>query len=191
MTITMARPEKDRHRTPDKETARAEPSQSFQEGIIAAIPNLRAFATSLCGRASMADDLVQETLMRAWAKHDSFQEGTKLLAWLFTILRNEFYTVLRKRKREVEDIDGEHAAKLVTKPSQLPSLDLEDFQVALTQIPDEQREALVLIGIAGFSYIEAAEIMGCAVGTVKSRLSRARTRIEQILEGEEVEALAS
>ena len=162
------------------------PSNEVKKGLVAAIPNLRAFAMSLCGRSAWADDLVQETLVRAWAKSDSYQDGTNLMAWLFTILRNEFYSQLRKRKREVEDIDGEVAARLTSVPDQLPNLDMQDFQAALALLPEDQREAIVLIGASGFSYEEAAEIMGCAIGTVKSRLSRARTRLTEILEGNEL-----
>lgn len=165
------------------------PSNEVREGLVAAIPNLRAFAMSLCGRSAWADDLVQETLVRAWAKSDSYQDGTNLMAWLFTILRNEFYSQLRKRKREVEDIDGEVAARLTSVPDQLPNLDVKDFQAALALLPEDQREAIVLIGASGFSYEEAAEIMGCAIGTVKSRLSRARTRLTEILEGDELSSV--
>ena len=160
------------------------PSDEVRKGLVNAIPHLRAFAMSLCGRSALADDLVQETLTKAWAKSDSYQDGTNLMAWLFTILRNEFYSHLRKRKREVEDVDGAEAAQLVTAADQIPNLELGDFRVALAQLPEDQREAIILVGASGFSYEEAAEIMGCAVGTVKSRLSRARTRLSEIMESE-------
>jgi RNA polymerase sigma-70 factor (ECF subfamily) len=94
------------------------PSREVREGLVNAIPNLRAFAMSLCGRSAWADDLVQETLVRAWAKADTYKDGTNLMAWLFTILRNEFYSQLRKRKREVEDVDGEEAGRLTSAPAQ-------------------------------------------------------------------------
>lgn len=162
------------------------PSEEVREGIVAAIPNLRAFAMSLCGQSALADDLVQETLVRAWAKSALYRDGTNLMAWLFTILRNEFYSHLRKRKREVEDIDGDHASRLVSAPAQIPTLDVRDFQSALALLPENQREAIILVGAAGFSYEEAADIMGCAMGTVKSRLNRARTRLEEILDGDEL-----
>ncbi|MCL4164832.1 UNVERIFIED_CONTAM: hypothetical protein GTU68_067109 [Idotea baltica] len=162
------------------------PSNEVREGLVEAIPNLRAFAMSLCGRSAWADDLVQETLVRAWAKADSYRDGTNLMAWLFTILRNEFYSQLRKRKREVEDIDGAQAAQLTAEPAQLPHLEVRDFKAALALLPEDQREAIVLIGASGFSYDEAADIMGCAIGTVKSRLSRARTRLAEILDGNEL-----
>ena len=160
------------------------PSDEVRNGLVTAIPHLRAFAMSLCGRSALADDLVQETLTKAWAKADSYQDGTNLMAWLFTILRNEFYSHLRKRKREVEDVDGAEAAQLVAAPGQMASLELGDFRAALARLPEDQREAIILVGASGFSYEEAADIMGCAVGTVKSRLSRARSKLTELMEGE-------
>ena len=136
---------------------------------------LRAFAFSLARNRERADDLVQDTVIRAWEKHASFTEGTNMRAWLFTILRNSFYSEIRKRRREVEDVDGAHAARLSVPASQLAHIELEEFKAALGEISAEQREALILIGVSGFSYEEAAEICGCAIGTVKSRVSRART----------------
>ncbi|MCK5749373.1 MAG: sigma-70 family RNA polymerase sigma factor [Oricola sp.] len=155
---------------------------SFKDGLLAAIPNLRAFALSLCGTADKADDLVQETLVRAWDKQASFQPGTNLRAWLFTILRNEFYSQMRKRGREVSDADGALTVAMATHPEQAGKLDMQDFQVALAKLPDDQREAIILIGATGLSYEEASEICGCAVGTVKSRVSRARARLSELLE---------
>lgn len=153
----------------------------FKSGLLAAIPNLRAFAVSLTHNTDRADDLVQETLVKAWDKHESFQPGTNLKAWLFTILRNEFYSQMRKRGREIQDSDGIMTARLAVHPSQHGSLDLEDFRVALERLPEDQREAIILIGASGFSYEEAAEICGCAVGTIKSRVSRARSRLQELL----------
>src|SRR5690606_21963626 len=123
----------------------------------------------------------QETLVKAWDKQDSFQPGTNLKAWLFTILRNEFYSQMRKRRREVEDTDGLITARLSVHPSQDGTSDLADFRRALELLPEDQREAIILIGGSGFSYEEAAEICGCAVGTIKSRVSRARSRLQEIL----------
>lgn len=154
---------------------------SFKTELLKVIPNLRAFAVSLTGSADKADDLVQETLMKAWDKQSSFQMGTNLKAWMFTILRNEFYTQMRRRGREVNDTDGAMASKLATHPEQFGHLDIKDFNKALETLPDDQREALVLIGASGFSYEEAAEICECAVGTIKSRVSRARTRLAEVL----------
>ena len=153
----------------------------FKNDLLAAIPSLRAFAVSLAQNADKADDLVQETLVKAWDKHESFQLGTNLKAWLFTILRNEFYSQMRKRGREVQDSDGIMTGRLAVHPSQHGVLDLEDFRVALETLPDDQREAIILIGASGFSYEEAAEICNCAVGTIKSRVSRARSLLQDIL----------
>lgn len=153
----------------------------FRENLLAAIPSLRAFAVSLTKNSDRADDLVQETLVKAWDKQSSFQPGTNLKAWLFTILRNEFYSQMRKRGREVQDSDGAITARLSIHPSQDGSVDLNDFRKALEQLPEDQREAIVLVGASGFSYEEAAEICDCAVGTIKSRVSRARVRLHEIL----------
>jgi RNA polymerase sigma-70 factor (ECF subfamily) len=149
--------------------------------VRAAIPRLRAFAMSLCGNRDYADDLVQDTLMRAWGKMDRFEAGTNLHAWLFTILRHVFYSDRRKRRREVEDADGSYAGRLATIPGQEAHLDLEDFQVALMKLPADQREALLLVGAEGLSYEEAAAVCGCVLGTIKSRVNRARTRLAALL----------
>jgi RNA polymerase sigma-70 factor (ECF subfamily) len=143
--------------------------------------SLRAFGVSLCGDKERADDLVQETLFKAWNHLDSFKEGTNLKAWLFTILRNTYFSERRKRRREVEDTDGSYAARLSTHPAQHGHMEMQDFRAALVQLPDDQREALILVGAAGFSYEEAAEISGCAVGTIKSRVNRARNRLAGML----------
>jgi len=154
----------------------------FKRDLLATIPSLRAFAVSLAQNSDKADDLVQETLVKAWDKHQSFQLGTNLKAWLFTILRNEFYSQMRKRGREVQDSEGIMTERLAVHPSQHGKLDLADFRAALEQLPEDQREAIILIGASGFSYEEAAEICNCAVGTIKSRVSRARTRLQDMLE---------
>nr|WP_281493642.1 sigma-70 family RNA polymerase sigma factor [Ancylobacter koreensis] len=153
----------------------------MRDDIIAAIPNLRAFAISLSGSVDRADDLVQETLLRAFANISSFRPGTNLPAWLFTILRNLFRSEYRKRRREVPDSDGAFAATLTTNPDQTTHLDFEDFRTALDKLPSDQREALVLVGASGFSYEEAADICECAVGTIKSRVNRARKRLGELL----------
>ncbi|MCX5497717.1 sigma-70 family RNA polymerase sigma factor [Kaistia dalseonensis] len=153
--------------------------------LVEALPMLRAFARSLSGNRDRADDLVQETVMRALANRDKFQEGTNLHAWLVTILRNQYYSEGRKRRREVEDAEGLHAARLSEGAAQSGHLELDDFLRAMQLLPDEQREALVLIGASGFSYEEAAEICGVRVGTVKSRVSRARARLQSVMDGAE------
>ena len=156
-------------------------SASLRDSLVAEMGSLRAFAVSLCGDKERADDLVQETLFKAWNHLDSFKEGTNLKAWLFTILRNTYFSERRKRRREVEDADGTYAGRLATHPEQHGHMDMQDFLKALSSLPDDQREALVLIGAAGFSYEEAAEISGCAVGTIKSRVNRARNRLGDML----------
>lgn len=153
----------------------------FRAELLSVIPNLRAFAMSLVGTADKADDLVQETLVRAWDKRSSFTPGTNLKGWLFTILRNEFYSQMRKRKREVSDPEGTMSERLSIHPEQVGRLDMEDFKKAVNQLPEDQREALILVGASGFSYEEAADICDCAVGTIKSRVSRARTHLAKIL----------
>jgi RNA polymerase sigma-70 factor, ECF subfamily len=157
------------------------PSLVLRDELLRAIPNLRAFAMSLCGDPTRSDDLVQETLVKAWDKLASFEEGTNLKAWLFTILRNIFFSEHRKRRREVEDADGHLSAGLAVHAEQLGHMDFEDFRIALRDIPTDQREALILVGAEGFSYEEAAAISGCAVGTIKSRVNRARVRLVELL----------
>lgn len=154
---------------------------SVRDALVAAIPNLRAFAVSLTGNHHLANDLVQETLLKAWANRDKFMIGTNFKAWLFTILRNTYFSDLRKARREIQDVEGRAAARLVSPPEQHGRLDLEDFRQALTQLSDDQREALLLIGAEGFSYEEAAAICDCAVGTVKSRVNRARSRLGELM----------
>ena len=154
---------------------------AFKKEMLSLLPNLRAFAISVCGKADHADDLVQDTIMKAWAKQDSFQPGTNMKAWLFTILRNEFYSQMRKRGREVQDSDGYFTGMLSTHPAQHGALDMRDFSAALEKLPADQREAIILVGGSGFAYEEAAEICGCAVGTIKSRVSRARAQLGQLL----------
>ena len=156
-------------------------SSQITADLLLVIPNLRAFAVSLCGNLDRADDLVQETLVKAWSNIDSFVEGTNLRAWLFTILRNIYYSEYRKRRREVADPDGTFAAKLATAPAQSGHMDLLDFRAALQQLPGDQREALILIGASGLSYEEAAGICGAAIGTMKSRVNRARSRLAEML----------
>jgi RNA polymerase sigma-70 factor, ECF subfamily len=154
---------------------------SVRDAILAAVPSLRAFAISLSGNVDRADDLVQETLLRALANIDSFQPGSNMPAWLFTILRNLFRSEYRKRRREVEDADGSYAQTLKSQPEQMSRVEFEEFRTALAKLPHDQREALILVGASGFSYEEAAEICGCAVGTIKSRVNRARSRLSETL----------
>jgi RNA polymerase sigma-70 factor, ECF subfamily len=158
------------------------PVQSpLHDQLVGAIPNLRAFAMSLCGNAARADDLVQETLLRAWDKQATFEDGTNFKAWLFTILRNIFFSEQRKRKREVEDPEGHLSARLAVHPEQQGHMDVCDFVRALQKLPNDQREALILVGAEGFSYEDVALISGCAVGTIKSRVNRARRHLSRLL----------
>ena len=154
---------------------------AIRDQVLATVPSLRAFAISLCGNIDRADDLVQETLLRAMANIDSFQPGTNMSAWLFTILRNLFRSDYRKRRREVEDAEGNYAKTLKTQPAQNAHLEFEEFRVALDKLPQDQREALILVGASGFSYEDAAAICGCAVGTIKSRVNRARSKLSALL----------
>jgi RNA polymerase sigma-70 factor (ECF subfamily) len=154
---------------------------SVREAMLATVPSLRAFAISLSGNVDRADDLVQETLLRAMANIDSFQPGTNMSAWLFTILRNLFRSEYRKRRREVEDADGSYAETLKSYPEQQGRVEFEEFRQALAKLPPDQREALILVGASGFSYEEAAAICDCAVGTIKSRVNRARNRLASML----------
>ena len=149
--------------------------------LTAVIPNLRAFAISLCGSVDHADDLVQETLVRAWSNIGSFSYGTNLRAWLFRISRNVYYSEYRKKRREVADPDGAFAASLSAAPAQGRHMDLLDFCAALQKLPSHLREALILIGASGLSYQEAGSICGCAIGTIKSRVNRARNRLAELL----------
>jgi len=159
----------------------APPNRAVRTVMLAAVPSLRAFAISLCGNVDRADDLVQEALLRAWANLDSFEPGTNMSAWLFTILRNVFRSEYRKRRREVEDADGSYAESLTSPPNQTSRLEMDEFRRALNLLPSDQRESLILVGASGFSYEEAAHICGCAVGTIKSRVNRARSRLAELL----------
>ncbi|MFC5483744.1 sigma-70 family RNA polymerase sigma factor [Microvirga aerilata] len=162
--------------------AHTEPvDQAFVSGVMDALPNLRAFALSLTGKVDQAEDLVQDTVLKALTKQDTFEAGTNLQAWLFTILRNGFYSTHRKTSREVEDGDGTHAASMIAIPDQEDKLALQDLSTALEKLPQEQREAIILIGAEGMSYEDAAEALGVKVGTIKSRVNRARNRLAELL----------
>ncbi len=153
----------------------------LRDSLLQSIPSMRAFAVSLTGNVDQADDLVQEAMVRGLTYIQQFQPGTNIQAWLFAILRNQFHTLHRKRWREVEDPDGSYALSLRTQPEQTAHLDFQDFQQALSKLPVDQREALILVGAEGLSYEQAAEICGVAVGTIKSRVNRARNRLAEFL----------
>ncbi|HRK64385.1 MAG TPA: sigma-70 family RNA polymerase sigma factor [Terricaulis sp.] len=158
---------------------------NFKAELIELLPSLRAFARSLARNPAQADDLVQDTLVKALANVERFEPGTNLRAWLFTILRNHYYSQLRKSKREVEDVEGRYAARLSSRPEQDGSVDLDDFKVAFAQLAPDHREVLTLVGASGCSYEEAAQICECAVGTIKSRVNRARKKLTELLGLEE------
>lgn len=160
-----------------------------REELVSHLPAMRAFALSLTRNGSQADDLVQDTVLKAWSNIDKFEAGTNLRAWLFTILRNTFYSGKRRAHREVGDPDGVLTGALAEKPAHDGRLQMSDFLRAFAQLPDEQREALALVGASGFSYEEAAEMCGVAVGTVKSRANRARNRLAELLQMDVHEAL--
>ncbi|MGY2052026.1 sigma-70 family RNA polymerase sigma factor [Methylobacterium sp. JK268] len=155
--------------------------RAFHAGLLKALPSLRAFAISMAGRTAEADDLVQETVLRGWQNRDRFTPGTNLDAWLFTIMRNHFYSLRRKRSREVEDDEGQYAATLAVAPRQDHGVSLVEVQEALGRLPPDMRETLVLVGVQELTYEQVATMMGVAVGTIKSRVNRARTRLAGLL----------
>lgn len=160
-----------------------------REELVEHLPAMRAFAMSLTRNSATADDLVQDTVVKAWSNLDKFQPGTNLRAWLFTILRNTFYSLHRKRSREVEDPEGIMADSLSEKPHHDGRLAMTDFREAFAQLTAEQREALILVGAEGFSYEDAAEMCNCAVGTIKSRTNRARKRLAELMQLDDEEDL--
>lgn len=154
----------------------------FQKELVTLIPHLRAFARTLTGDATQADDLAQEALIKAWDARNSFQLGTNMKAWTFMILRNQFYSDKRRSWRSTQ-LDQEAAERtLVAADDPEAPVALDELRLAMSVLPAEQREALILVGAGGFAYEEAAEICGVAVGTVKSRVSRARKAVMAILE---------
>src|ERR671917_371720 len=155
---------------------------AFKRDLVGLIPHLRAFARTLCGDPTAADDLAQDAMMKAWDARASFQMGTNMKAWTFMILRNQFYSEKRRSWRQSQ-LDQEAAERtLVAADDPAAPIALDELRQALSSLPDEQREALILVGAGGFAYEEAAEICGCAVGTVKSRVSRARRALHSILD---------
>lgn len=155
---------------------------AFKAELVALIPHLRAFARTLAGDPTSADDLAQDAMMKAWDARESYQMGTNMKAWTFMILRNQFYSEKRRSWRQTQ-LDQEAAERtLVAVDDPAAPVALDELRLGLGMLPAEQREALVLVGAGGFAYEEAADICGCAVGTVKSRVSRARRALQGILE---------
>lgn len=181
MPLPSAPSEDGHHASPDTDRGIVD-RHSWREAVTALIPSLRAFAWSLSRNGADADDLVQETLTKAWTYRHRFEAGTNLRAWLFTILRNSWYSAVAKRRREVSDEDGQHAARMTAEGNQEWTVELGALKLALDDLPPEHREAIVMVGAAGLSYEEAAEIAGCALGTIKSRVNRARNRLAEAMD---------
>lgn len=160
-----------------------------RDELVEHLPAMRAFAISLTRNGSLADDMVQDTLVKAWTNIEKFEVGTNMRAWLFTILRNTYYSSRRKSNREVADVDGIFTENLAEKPAHDGHLQMQDFRTALAKLKVEQREALLLIGASGFSYEEAAQMCGVAVGTIKSRTNRARQQLAVLMGLSEDEAM--
>lgn len=154
----------------------------FREELTALIPHLRAFSRSLCGNPTLADDVAQDAMLKAWKARAKFKPGSNLKAWTFTILRNQFYSIKRRSWRATS-LDQEVAEQtIVAQSDQEKSVELNELRRGLDSLKEDQREALILVGASGLSYEEAAEICGCAVGTIKSRVSRARKALETIMD---------
>ena len=160
---------------------------AFRAELTPVIPHMRAFARSLCGNATEADDLVQEALAKAWKSRASYQPDTSLKSWVFTIIRNQFYSDKRRSWRQ-SSLDPETAERtLIAVTNPMGGLELDEVRRALAQLPDDQREALILVGVAGLPYDEVSAICGCAEGTIKSRVSRARQRLADLLNGNAIQ----
>ena len=160
-----------------------------KDELVTHLPALRAFALSLTRNRATADDMMQDAVLKAWSNMDKFQPGTNMRAWLFTILRNTYYSSRRKLNREVADVDNVFSDTLSVKPDHDGRLQMMDFKVAFDQLADEHREALILVGASGFSYDDAAEMCGVATGTMKSRVNRARAKLTELLQLEDDQAL--
>lgn len=160
-----------------------------KDELVTHLPALRAFALSLTRNRATADDMMQDTVLKAWTNMDKFKPGTNMRAWLFTILRNNYYSSRRKLNREVPDIDNAFSDTLSVKPDHDGRLQMMDFKAAFDELADEHREALILVGASGFTYEEAAETCGVATGTMKSRINRARAKLTELLKLDDDDAL--
>ena len=154
----------------------------FKQALTAVIPHLRAFARGLCGRPDVADDLVQDALLKAWAARDRFEPGTSMRAWTFVILRNAYLSEMRRGRFQGEYDEAMAERTLISPPAQEATIHLSDLQRALLTLSPERREALLLVGAGGLSYEEAAAICGCAVGPIKSRVGRARATLAALID---------
>ncbi len=173
--------------TDEKEPAAAETlsDEAFARELEAVLPSLRAFGRSLSGSRDKADDLAQETLMKAWAARARFRAGTSFRAWTFVILRNAFLSDRRRLSSTMETTESAVDQMISTPASQDRRLILDDLQRALMQLPEAWREAVVLVGASGLSYQEAAEICGCPIGTIRSRVARGRAELDRLMNGPE------
>jgi RNA polymerase sigma-70 factor (ECF subfamily) len=162
----------------------ASADSAFLKEMTALVPTLRAFGRSLCANKSWADDLVQETMLKAWSGRERYQVGSNMKAWMLTILRNQYYSELRHKRFEVADPNDEHASRMSVPPEHEAASQMEMLSYALTKLSNEQREAILLVCASGLSYKQAAVICNCAVGTIKSRIARARDHLLQWLGGE-------
>lgn len=158
--------------------------EQFRDELLSVLPHLRAFARGLSGRSDFADDLVQEAAIKAWAARERYERGTNMRAWTFAILRNHYLSELRRNKHHADLDDGVAERMLVMEADQEGPLHLDDMQTALQQLAPERREAVLLVGASGFSYEEAAHIAGCPIGTMKSRVARARADLARMLHGD-------
>ncbi|WP_374410985.1 sigma-70 family RNA polymerase sigma factor [Novosphingobium colocasiae] len=158
--------------------------EGFRRELLGVLPHLRAFARGLCGRPDFADDLVQEATIKAWVARDRYTPGTNMRAWTFAILRNHYLSELRRSRRQTDLDEGAVERMLVMDADQEGPLHLSDMETALSKLAPERREAVLLVGASGFSYEDAAEIAGCPIGTMKSRVARARADLARLLDGE-------
>jgi len=156
--------------------------EDFRNDLTALIPHLRAFSRSLCGNATLADDVAQDALLKAWNARERFRPGSNLKAWTFTILRNQFYSIKRRSWRATS-LEPEVAEQtIVSVSNQDDGVRLNELRSALDRLSDDQREAIILVGATGMSYEEAADVCECATGTIKSRVSRARKTLQSIMD---------
>jgi RNA polymerase sigma-70 factor, ECF subfamily len=160
----------------------------FRDELVAIIPSLRAFARGLCGNVTLADDLAQDAMTRAWSARASYMPGSNFRAWMYTIVRNQFYTTFRRNARMVSWDPAAAEQILVVDANQHDRLHVQDVVAALQKLPPEQREALILVGANGMSYEDAADVMGCAVGTIKSRIARGRVALAALIDGPDEDA---
>jgi len=170
--------------TADRQTTGNQADEAFRRELLATLPHLRAFARGLSGRPDYADDLAQEAAIKAWTARERYTPGTNMRAWTFAILRNHYLSELRRNRRQTDLDEGVAERMLVMDADQEGGLHLSDMETALLQLAPERREAVMLVGAGGFTYEEAAEIADCAVGTMKSRVARARAELNRLLNTE-------